>query len=141
MTNLFDFSDAQMSWRSCPGFLMDQIVIDENNAADCEDEEDWFFPQPQAKAWEDPRVKFLRDSDPALPPIIHVWCIDRFSREFRESIDLTKFDSYDQFKWYLKKHLCFDIVDSDNCDFRIASRLMRSEKVFDYLIDQYKARL
>ena len=142
MRNLYDFSDAQMSWLSCPGFDMDKmIIVDNSNEAAFDDEEDWFFPQPKTQVWEDPRVKFLRESDPALPPIIHIWAIDRFSREFRESVDLTEFESYEQFKWHLQKHLCFDIVDSDNCDFRIASRLMKSEKVFEYLIDQYKARL
>ena len=74
MRNLYDFSDAQMSWRSCPGFNMDQMtIVDNSNEAAFNDEEDWFSPQPSIDVPEDITARYKKVPEPVLPPVVHFW--------------------------------------------------------------------
>ena len=140
MRNLYDFSDAQMSWRSCQGFNMDQMTIVHNsNEAAFHDEEDWFFPQPSIDVPEDITARYKEEPVPVLPPVVHLWGIDGYAREFKKSISLADFESWEEFKNAIPFHISISIIDADNCDIDKAIDILDSEEIFDEILDNYKA--
>ena len=141
MRNFYDFSDAQMSWRSCPGFNMNQMtIVDNSNDAAFDDEEDWFFPQPSIDVPNDITARYKKEPEPVLPPIIYLSGMDLNCQKFEKVVNLADFESWDQFtEAFSRKYIYISIVDADNCDFDKAQNVLSSEEIFDELVDNYRA--
>ena len=144
MGNLYDFSDARMSWRSCPGFLFSNRIVNDD-PDDCMEEEDWFFPEPKVNVPADitARYKCFSEPKPALPPIIYVSGMDIRCQLFEKvEVDLSKFESFWEFsRAFEHKYIYISVVDADNCDFDLAQDIFDSEEIFDKFLDDYKACL
>lgn len=142
MRNLYDFADNQLNWRSCRNFNMDNQIIAENQFSGADDEEDWFFPQPKAESKEDPRSKYLRESDPALPPIVYLSGMNLQCESFEKvPVNIAEFDCWDDLVEAYRLNLYISVVDADNCDFELARDVFDSEEIFDELVDNYRACL
>lgn len=142
MRNLFDFSDAQMSWRSCPGFIFNNIAQAENINEACNDEEDWFFPQPSIDVPEQIPNRFDREQKPALPPVIYISGMDLNCKIFENvPFNLADYESWEDFLQAVDRHMYVSIVDADNCDYELALEVFSSEEIFNQIVDEYKACL
>lgn len=142
MRNLFDFSDAQMSWRSCPNFNMDLVKIDDT-ANVLDDEESWFFPcmndEPVEKVVDinqkiDEDIKRFKE----FAPIIYISGMDLNCQLFEKvPINLADFKSYEEFMDAFPKCIYFSIFDTDNCDYDKVKDSFPSEELFYELLDEF----
>lgn len=143
MRNLYDFSDNQMNWRSCQNFNMNiMAIVDNTNDGSCDDDEDWFFPQPVIDVPDDITAQYKSQQEPVLPPVIYLSGMDLNCKSFdRKEFNLSQFESWEDFIDAVGKHIYISIVDADNCDFELAQEILSSEDAFNEIIDSYQACL
>lgn len=143
MSNLFDFSDCQLSWRNAKAFNIEPVSIHCDSNAGADDEEDWFFPQPSISVPDDITAPYKEKAGPVLPPVIYISGMDLNCMPFeKREFVLPDFDSYEDLIEAVGKNLYVSVVDADNCDFENeALQVLDSEEMFDSLVDSYRSRL
>lgn len=142
MENLFDFFDAQLNWRSCPEFLISQVVADAPADSYEDDEEDWFFPQPSIDVPDPLPNRFMKPKPPVLKPVIYLSGMDLNCKTFeRKEAFPTDFACYEDFCDSLGKYMYISVVDADNCDWELAQAVLDGDIQFDRFIESYESCL
>lgn len=150
MRNLFDFSDAQLSWRSCREFILNPNTSSSCQTIDgADDEESWFFNYPKAISQEKADDSFNLHKEMMFKPEPHIITFRRWRQNPAGSwnpsevrVALDEFRNYEEFMEFAKVYICIPnyfvkVVSVENCDPSDASSILTDPQAFEDCMMKY----